>query len=157
MEIMEHLLGLVDAVRQIRGNYSLPPQQSLKVTAHFDQADAAQALIPHASIALGLERFAALNLGASFPKPSFSASGLIPGGKVYVELEGILDPAAERVRLTKELEKTRNYAAVQEKKLANEKFVQSAPAEVVEGEREKLRSQIEAARKLEAALADLDA
>jgi valyl-tRNA synthetase len=75
MEIMEHLLGLVDAVRQIRGNYSLPPQQSLKVTAHFDQADAAQALIPHASIALGLERFAALNLGASFPKPSFSASG----------------------------------------------------------------------------------
>jgi valyl-tRNA synthetase len=76
---------------------------------------------------------------------------------VYVEVDGILDPAAERVRLTKELEKTRNYAAVQEKKLANEKFVQSAPAEVVEGEREKLRSQIEAARKLEAALADLDA
>jgi valyl-tRNA synthetase len=73
-----------------------------------------------------------------------------------VALEGILDPAAEKTRFSKELDKARGFVATQENKLANEKFTSSAPPEIVEAEREKLRSQIDKVRKLEAALADLD-
>jgi valyl-tRNA synthetase len=80
---------------------------------------------------------------------------MIPGGRVYVPLQGMLDPATEQKRLSKELEKARGFVATQEQKLANEKFTRSAPPEVVEGEREKLRSQIDRVRKLETALTDL--
>ena len=96
-----------------------------------------------------------LEIGSGIVKPSFAASTLIPGGKVYVPLEGLLDPNAERLRLGKELEKAKSFVVTQENKLRNEKFVQGAPADVVEGEREKLRSQINKVAKLEEALRDL--
>ena len=59
------------------------------------------------------------------------------------------------MRLTKELGKAEGYVAAQEKKLSNESFVKSAPAEVVEGERSKLQSQVDRVEKLKTALADL--
>jgi valyl-tRNA synthetase len=92
---------------------------------------------------------------ANAAKPAFSASGLVPGGRVFIPLEGILDPAQEKVRLTKELGKAEGFLAAQEKKLANEGFVKSAPAEVVDGERVKLQTQKDRVEKLKAALADL--
>jgi valyl-tRNA synthetase len=121
----------------------------------MDAASVTTELRMNSSIVSGLERIESLELGCGLAKPSFSASAVIPGGKVYVSLEGILDPAAEKVRLGKELEKARSFAAAQEKKLANEKFVNSAPAEVVENEREKLRSQSAKAVQLESMLKDL--
>jgi valyl-tRNA synthetase len=81
---------------------------------------------------------------------------LIPGGKVVVPLQGILDPEAEKARLTKELDKAKGFVAMQEKKLQNEKFVNGAPAEVVAGEREKLQAQRDRVVKLNESLADLD-
>jgi valyl-tRNA synthetase len=74
---------------------------------------------------------------------------------VYVPLEGLLDPAAEKARLEKELERARAFVAAQEGKLKNEKFVSGAPAEVVEAEREKLRTQLDKTAKLEEAIKDL--
>ncbi len=153
--LMEGLLEVVEVARQIRGGYSLPPQQGLKVLVHLDSEATAKAWQPHLHIIQGLERLESLEVGTGVVKPGFSASGLIPGGKVYVPLEGLLDPVAERTRLSKELEKAQGFAAAQEKKLQNEKFVQSAPAEIVEAEREKLRSQIEKVEKLRDALKDL--
>ncbi len=154
-KLMDGLLEAVETVRHIRGSYSLPPQQGLKVLIHLDQAATAAAWQPHLHILLGLEKFESLEVGTNVAKPAFAASGLIPGGKMYVPLEGLLDPVAERVRLGKELEKAKVFVTAQENKLKNDKFVQSAPADVVEGEREKLRSQIDKVQKLEEALKDL--
>ncbi|HAO98923.1 MAG TPA: valine--tRNA ligase [Fibrobacteres bacterium] len=152
---MDGLIAIVEAVRQIRGGYSLPPQQALDVRVQMDSKDSVAALLPQQSIILGLEKIGNLEIGSGIVKPSFAASTLIPGGKVYVPLEGLLDPNAERLRLGKELEKAKSFVVTQENKLRNEKFVQGAPADVVEGEREKLRSQINKVAKLEEALRDL--
>ncbi len=151
---MDGLLAVVAAVRQIRGSYNLPPQRELRVLVQIDDSDALVDLQSQQNVVLGLER-AQLEWGTQLAKPSFSASALIPGGKIHVPLAGLLDPEAERRRLGKEWEKAKGFVALQEKKLANEKFTRSAPAEVVEAEREKLRTQIENARRLENALDDL--
>jgi valyl-tRNA synthetase len=103
----------------------------------------------------GLERIEGIEAATSVAKPPFSASTLIAGGKVFVPLQGILDPQTEKTRLTKEMEKAKGFVGMQEKKLQNEKFVQGAPADVVEAEREKLRNQQDRVIKLEEALADL--
>ena len=73
----------------------------------------------------------------------------IPGGVVRVLASDAFDPeeeerrrAAERERLLAEIERL-------ERKLANESFVNKAPAEVVEGERRKLDEYREALRRLE--------
>jgi valyl-tRNA synthetase len=151
--IMEGVLSVVEAVRQVRGGYSLPPGQPLSVRILLDDPSRTDGLKTHIWMVSGLEKLGSLEFGGG--KPAFAASALIPGGKVYVPLEGLLDPAAEKARLTKELERARGFVATQEKKLANGKFVSGAPADVVEAEREKLRSQTDKVAKLQEALRDL--
>ena len=153
--LMKTLLAVVDAVRSIRGNYSVSPTQALDLHLSCDSESTRASLEPHLEIIRSLERIGALKIGVNLAKLPFSASELFAGGKISIPLEGILDPSAEKVRLTKALEHAREFAASQERKLTNEKFVQSAPAEIVEGEREKLRSQLGKVKKLETALADL--
>jgi len=88
-------------------------------------------------------------------KPKFSASSVVPGGELYIPLEGILDPAAEIARLEKEIEKAKAFAVSIEKKLSNQKFVNGAPEAVVNAERVKLATQQDIIAKNEAALKEL--
>ena len=152
---MGALLRVVEALRSIRGDYALAPAQALDVEVSIDDAAQLARLAVHQDVITSLEKTGRLSLGTQLPKPAFSASELFPGGRVYIPLEGILDPATEKARLTKELAKAEGFAAVQEKKLGNENFVKSAPAEVVEGERAKLQTLRDKIGKLKAALSDL--
>jgi valyl-tRNA synthetase len=154
-KVMDGLLAVVEVVRQIRATYALPPLQGLHARAQLDDAGFADTLRTHEGIVTGLEKLETLEFTGDKTKPAFSASSLIPGGKVFVLLEGLLDPEAEKQRLSKDLTKARGFVAAQESKLKNEKFVGSAPAEVVDAEREKLRAQIERVAKLEEDLKDL--
>ncbi|MEO7427515.1 MAG: valine--tRNA ligase [Fibrobacteria bacterium] len=155
LEVMTKLLKIVDAIRSIRGDYSLPPSHALDARISCDDEPWRKIVEAHKDIIDSLERVGTVSVGVNTAKPAFSASGLIPEGRLFILLEGILDPAQEKVRLTKELGKAEGFVAAQEKKLANESFVKSAPAEVVEGERSKLQSQRDKVEKLKAALADL--
>lgn len=65
---------------------------------------------------------------------------------IVVDLEGLIDVDAERKRLNKELDRLRKSIVGKQGKLANEKFVANAPAEIVQREREgldKLREQLQ--------------
>jgi len=53
-------------------------------------------------------------------------------GILYLPMEGLVDVAAERARLTKELEKTNAEILKVEQKLANPAFTQKVPAEVLQ-------------------------
>jgi valyl-tRNA synthetase len=154
-ETMGALLRIVEGLRSIRGEYALAPAQALDLQVSVDDPALLGRLEPHRDVITSLERIGTLTLGASLPKPAFSASGLFLGGRIFVPLGGILDIATEKTRLAKELSKAEGFVATQEKKLANENFVKSAPAEVVEGERVKLQTQRDRVGKLQAALADL--
>ena len=66
------------------------------------------------------------------------ATVLIPGGTIELLPSEELDPAAFAARRDQQLAKLRDEIERAEKKLANERFVAKAPAEVVRAEREKL-------------------
>jgi len=157
LKSMESLLRIVEVVRSIRGEYTIPPSQMTDLIFACDDAALQRLLAEHGDILANLDKVIVKQAQANAAKPAFSASGLVPGGRVFIPLEGILDPAQEKVRLTKELGKAEGFLAAQEKKLSNEGFVKSAPAEVVEGERTKLRTQKDRVAKLKEALADLGA
>ena len=69
-----------------------------------------------------------------------------PLGQVYMPLEGLVDFAAEKERLAKEMSKLEAELATVRKKLANESFVSRAPAAVVAEHR---RREADFLRKLE--------
>ncbi|MEO6759468.1 MAG: valine--tRNA ligase, partial [Saprospiraceae bacterium] len=58
--------------------------------------------------------------------------------KYYVVLHQTIDVAAEREKLSKELEHQQNFVRSIETKLSNERFVQGAPPPVIDNERKKL-------------------
>ena len=72
--------------------------------------------------------------------------------EVVVPLEGLVDLDAERARIRKEIGKTDKEIAFVEKKLNNPKFVDKAPAEVVEKERERLKEETTRKERLNEAL-----
>jgi valyl-tRNA synthetase len=72
-----------------------------------------------------------------------------------VRLSGVVDFAAEKQRLQKELEKARKEIAFLEGKLGRPDFVERAPAEVVARDRERLAEQGQILEKLTASLAAL--
>ena len=93
--------------------------------------------------------------GASF-SGEFSldniATTLAGDVEVMVPLEGFVDPAAERGKLEKELVKLKSDRDYLAKKLANPKFVERAPLEVLDKDRARLAELNAALDKIELAL-----
>jgi len=142
----EDIFAVVEAIRSVRGRYSIAPSQKITAVAKTTvDLKASKSMIED----LGLCSF---ELGE---KPAFSASVVIPGGEVFVPLEGILNKETEIARLKKEIEKAENFAVSIEKKLSNENFVKNAPAAVIDGERQKLATQKDIVEKCRGALGEL--
>jgi valyl-tRNA synthetase len=59
-------------------------------------------------------------------------------GELYLSTEGLIDPASEKTRLTKEVEKIAAEIAKVEQKLANPSFAQKAPPQVLDEHRKRL-------------------
>ena len=58
-------------------------------------------------------------------------------GTIYLPLEGLIDIDAEKKRLNSELTKLRGFVAGIDAKLNNAGFMAKAPANVVQGQRDK--------------------
>jgi valyl-tRNA synthetase len=75
-----------------------------------------------------------------------------PLGQIFLPLEGLIDASAERDRLGKEIGKIEVELATVRKKLANENFVQRAPAAVVEEHRQRETDFLKTLEQLKTAL-----
>ena len=77
--------------------------------------------------------------------PAGTPTVLTDLGKFYMPLEGLVDLAAEKTRLTKELDKVEKDLKSVTAKLGNSKFAENAPKEIVEenkARREKLKERL---------------
>jgi valyl-tRNA synthetase len=73
-------------------------------------------------------------------KPANAATLVVEDVEVFLPLAGLIDLAAERARLAKELEAIEADIARREARLGNAGFVDKAPANVVQRERDGLAS-----------------
>jgi valyl-tRNA synthetase len=87
-------------------------------------------------------------------KPS-GVSFLVGTVEYTIPMEGKLDAAKERESILKDLEYQKGFLATIEKKLSNEKFVNSAPPQVIELERKKKADAETKIRSYEQALKEL--
>jgi valyl-tRNA synthetase len=84
--------------------------------------------------------------------PPGSVQLLVRGEVAALPLKGVIDLAAERARLAKEIGKAESDIKRVDSKLANEKFVANAPEEIVEEEKEKREEAVLRKAKLAEAL-----
>ena len=77
-------------------------------------------------------------LDSSYDAPKGTPAALTPVGEVYLPMEGLIDVEAERIRISKEIERIKIEVKKCEGKLGNASFVDRAPPEVVEQEKARL-------------------
>ena len=77
---------------------------------------------------------------------------MVGASELYVDLAGVVDVAAERQRLQKEIKRANDSIGFMRTKLGRPDFVERAPAEIVDKEREKLAEQEALHAKLTASL-----
>lgn len=151
----DSIFSIVEALRSVRGQYAVSPNLELTAEVHFDSESQTNSVNESLGLIKTLAKLAALEIKPKAQPPEFSAQSIIPGGMVYVPLEGILDKDKEISKLEKEIERTLSFISGVEKKLSNERFVSNAPQAVVDGEKAKLATQTETLAKAKAALAEL--
>ena len=124
---------LIRAVREVRNRYNLKTNLDVLVRCSETIAGDFRALTPFISALAGAGRF---ECGPNTVKPRQAATHVTPEFEVYVALAGLIDEAAEAARLKKmQAEKLKHLQAARAK-LSNAKFVENAPAEVVQQQRE---------------------
>jgi valyl-tRNA synthetase len=149
------VLGIVDALRNLRGEMGIPFKVALgqATPVHVAVSDrAVHALLStgeekRVARLAGVERLA-VHLAPATPHAPQSAVAVGPGFEVRVPLAGVIDLAAETARIDKELAKVAADLTLMEKKLSNPSFVERAPAEVVAKDRARVEELREARQKL---------
>jgi valyl-tRNA synthetase len=134
---MELLMEVIRAVRNIRSEMNLPPGQELTaIVIPKEEAVEAQ-LRSHESYLRRLARLAELRYQADEERPRGAALAVVAGAEVYVPLAGLVNLQEESKRLEREIGKVVNDLTGVQRKLGDAKFVERAPEEVVEKERER--------------------
>jgi valyl-tRNA synthetase len=150
---MAPVIAVVSAIRTVRSESRISPAVELTVTVKCPSKDAARlrAAVP----LIGALARASVGVDPRAARPPLSAHAVAGGADIFVHLQGVVDVAAERARLQKEIEKARKETAFLEGKLGRPDFVERAPADVVARDRERLAEQGQILTKLTASLAAL--
>ena len=149
-EEMEFIQNVVTAVRNIRGEMNIPPSKKINLYIKSDKVKASQI-----NYIKSLGRVEEFVFAKDLEKPQASANAVIKDAEIFIPLEGLIDVKVEREKLEKEIQRLNGMLIGVEKKLSNEKFVNNAPADVVENEKRKKEDWKNSIEKLESILADL--
>ena len=146
---VDFLIRLVEAIRAARAELNVPGAERLPL--HLAEASP-EAQGWAADFAPALERLARVSALSFDPAPPGGAAQIVLAeGVATIPLEGVIDLAAERVRLTKARETAARDAAALTTRLANPGFLaRAAPAAVEEAKGKLVALEAEAARLLAA-------
>jgi valyl-tRNA synthetase len=129
------VIDLVTAIRSARVEMNIPPATSLPLVLAGASSEIASRARHWAEFIQRLARVGEISFADVPPKGAVQL--VVRGDIAALPLQGVIDLAAERARLAKEMAKCDADIARVEAKLGNPNFVARAPEEVVEEEKEK--------------------
>ncbi|MCB7070001.1 MULTISPECIES: valine--tRNA ligase [unclassified Caldibacillus] len=142
-EQMKLLVEIIRSVRNIRAEVNTPMSKKIAMIINAHDEKILDTLETNKAY---LERFCnpeMLTIGVGVLAPEKAMTAVVSGAEIYLPLQGLINIEEEITRLEKELEKLNKEVERVQKKLANEKFVAKAPAQVVEEERAKEKDYLE--------------
>jgi len=140
MEGMAAFQQAIRALRNLRAEAHLPPQKVAPVVRASLRRETEPLFRENVDMLRLLCRIEHFELVDADTVPARKClSAVLPQGAFYLEVEGLLDVAAEIERLAQEMAKLESEIERSRGKLGNTRFVENAPVEVVEKERERLK------------------
>ncbi len=135
---IEWVKGVIEGVRTIRGEMNIAPSKKLPVFIKNGNENDQRCLQENEQFLkklASLESATWLNTGEEAP---LSSTALVGDLEIHVPMAGLIDKDAELARIEKDLDKLNKECQRLEGKLSNAKFVDKAPAEVVQKEKDRL-------------------
>jgi valyl-tRNA synthetase len=136
----EKTIGLIqeaiNTVRNIRGEMNVPPEKKAKLLVRGN-SESCKILQNHSVYFEKLANIASVAVHSTEEKPKEAATGLVEDVELFIPLEGLIDMAVEKDRISKEIGRMEGLLKGLEGKLSNADFAARAPKEVVDKERQK--------------------
>ncbi|MEE9511030.1 MAG: valine--tRNA ligase, partial [Gammaproteobacteria bacterium] len=153
---IEWIMGVIIGIRQIRGEMDIAPGRPLSVLLQ-GASDADQELLArHALYLKNLGRLADIRVLTDDESPPPSATALLGAMKILVPMAGVIDVAAEKLRLEKKRSRGTGDLQKIQGKLENKQFQAKAPAAVLAKERQRFTELEREISQIDAQLAKLD-
>ena len=133
---MVFIQDVISAVRNIRGEMNVPPGKKANAFIKTSNSEY-QLLEANQNYLRELGCIENLKIGAEVEKPPQSASAVVRGIELYISLEGLIDIEKEKDRLLKEIVRIEDQIQKINIKLTNENFINRAPKDVIDKERNK--------------------
>ncbi len=146
---------MISSIRHIQADMNLPTGSSINLYLNTNDSDRTKQLKESEWIFRKFLKIETFKAETGMKKPAASASAVVGETEIYLPLEGLIDLEKERDRIRKEISQAEGFLKSVEKKLTNAKFVENAPDEVVERERNKKKDAGERLEKLNALLEEL--
>ena len=132
------LQDAVSGLRDLRIRYQIAPTDKLTAVIVCKEPGMIETLRAFEREVKVLGRLTELQCVSAFQKKGAMAASSFAAFDVFVPLEGILDPEAEKKRLQKKIQETEQWIENIRKKVENPSFAAKAPKEILEKEKEKL-------------------
>ena len=152
---VDWLKGVIIAIRNIRGEMDISPAKAIPVLLRKGSESDQRLLDANRQYLTKLAKLESIEWLDENTEAPPAATQLHGELEILVPMAGLIDVNAEISRLEKEITKIDGILTGLNKKLANEKFVSNAPAEIVAKERDKQATQQKAMEALRAKLATL--
>ena len=124
---------VVTEIRNTRNTKGISPKEALKLLVRNGEKAPLRSFWP---VVKKLSNLTAIEF-VSQPPAANATPFLVRATEFFIPLEGKVDAAKERETILKEIEYQKGFLISVDKKLSNEKFVGSAPPQVIEMERKK--------------------
>jgi valyl-tRNA synthetase len=148
---LDWVVRLITLVRSVRAEMNVPPSKPSPVLLQGASSESVGRVDRWMEAIRRLARASDVSVLAG-EVPKGSALAVLDDMTIVLPLEGLIDVAAERARLTKDRDKLAADARKTAQKLGNADFVSRAPEEVVAENRERLAAAESEIARLQAAL-----
>jgi len=148
----ELIRSIIIKIREARTAYKIPPRQQVEATTQAPAA-IAQLLLNNRGITQPLTGCVGRGVGPKVDRPAGSAAVLV--GEVTVYLHDVVDVGTEKARLEKLLIEKEKQVKTFEGRLSNEKYINNAPAHLVQETRDQHAAAVKELDQVRQQLADL--
>jgi valyl-tRNA synthetase len=145
----EAFFELIIKSREVRANLKMKNRETIGLSIDSTLLEKLQAFIPK------IKKLVWAEVIDSEIGTKTQNALLIENQKVFVNSEKAIDSTESKQKIEEEIQYTRGFVASVEAKLKNEKFVNNAPAKVLEMEQKKLQDGLERLKSLETQLANI--
>ncbi len=146
---------VVSEIRSIRNEMTIPPTKLLTLFINSHNKQKYNILEENKILIQKLARLETVTIGNNLQRPQQSASAVVEGEEIYIPLVRIIDLNKEQLRLEKEISRLQSQLNAVVLKLKNKFFLDNAPNDVLNKEKEKEKNFYETIQKIQNSIKNL--